>query len=67
MQIEYTTEEGKLIETKTETKQEVVVYNYEELVAERKTLLSEIERIDGLLAKCLELGVEQDIKEDGQL
>lgn len=60
MQIEYTTEEGKLIETKTETKQEVAIYNYNDLIAEKNVLLSEIERIDGLLAKCLELGVQNE-------
>ena len=63
MQIEYTIEEGKLIETKTEQKQEVAVYNYNDLIAEKNILLSEIERIDGLIAKCLELGIQEQVTE----
>lgn len=63
MQIEYTIEEGKLIETKTEEKQEVAVYNYNDLISERNLLLKEVEKRDILIAKCLELGIQQDVSE----
>ena len=63
MQIEYTIEEGKLIETKTEQKQEVAVYNYNDLISERNLLLKEVEKRDILIAKCLELGIQQEVSE----